>query len=215
MCGRPMLDHLVRRLDQVGSLSDIMIATSDDPSDDPLESYANAMGIGCCRGPLDDVAKRFAMAMDFAGAAAAIRINGDSPMLDPALLRMAIGMFRTNDADLVTNVWPERTYPKGQSVEILRRTALQKVLDRSDDAADREHVTRYIYRMPSEFGLMSFNAIEDYSGLQLSVDTETDFRTIEALMARLGSEADTAPWNRQVECLRGVRVPDLITSPDH
>src|SRR5262245_42610822 len=94
MAGRPMLAHLFDRVHRASEPDAVWLATSTDASDDPVASLAAALGVACHRGPLDDVLGRFIGAAEAARAAAVVRVNGDSPLLDPALIDRAIGLYR-------------------------------------------------------------------------------------------------------------------------
>ncbi|MEZ5329017.1 MAG: hypothetical protein R3F19_28565 [Verrucomicrobiales bacterium] len=56
VAGRPLLGYPLDRLRHCGLDLRIVLATSLDSSDDPLEEFAEAEGIDCVRGSLDDVA---------------------------------------------------------------------------------------------------------------------------------------------------------------
>src|SRR3954470_20001408 len=57
--GEPMLVLLLRRLARTPSVARIVVATSDDPSDDPIAAIAREAGADVYRGPLADVLARF------------------------------------------------------------------------------------------------------------------------------------------------------------
>ena len=55
-----------------------------------------------------------------------VRVSGDSPMIDPKLIDKAIKISKkTKGHDIITNVFP-RTFPKGQSVEVIKTFTLKK-----------------------------------------------------------------------------------------
>ena len=87
LAGKPLLQHLVSRL-QITGLP-MVVATSRELADDGVEALARKLGVGCHRGALDDVAARLHGAASEAGFDAFVRANGDSPLLDPALVREA------------------------------------------------------------------------------------------------------------------------------
>src|SRR5262249_30704414 len=84
--GRPMLAWLVERLRCCGRLSGFAIATSTDRSDDPIALLAANLSVPVVRGDLDDVATRLLRAADELDADAFVRVNGDSPLIDPSLV---------------------------------------------------------------------------------------------------------------------------------
>src|SRR6185312_7877584 len=104
-----------------------------------------------------------------AGFDALVRVNGDSPLLDPALVAEGVALFRAGGADLVTNVRP-RSFPKGQSVEVIAVAALAAAMAETRDPADREHVTPFLYAHPERFRIRNFAAPRPRPDLQLSVD---------------------------------------------
>ena len=53
-----MLEHLIRRLNAVPSIDQIVLATTTNPADNPLETFANSLSISCYRGSEEDVMGR-------------------------------------------------------------------------------------------------------------------------------------------------------------
>ena len=201
LAGKPLLQHLVSRMQLTGL--PIVLATSREAADDAVEALARKLGVRCHRGPLDDVAARLHGAASEAGFEGFVRANGDSPLLDPALVRQARELHGNAGCDLVTNVFP-RSFPKGMSVEIVGLAAMQRVLASTRDAQDREHVTRYIYAHPDEFRIRNFTAARPRAGLQLSIDTREDFERIDAAIRKLGKRAAEAGWEEIADAVEGI-----------
>src|SRR5207249_4574865 len=107
------LDWLLERLEHADTLDAVIVATSQDASDDAVAAHCAARGTDCHRGPLDDVATRVFDAARGAGLDAFVRVNADSPLLDQRLVDRGVSIMRASDACLVTNVRP-RTFPPGQ-----------------------------------------------------------------------------------------------------
>ena len=141
--GRPALIWLLERLERAQELDDILIATSIDHADDVLADWCERYGVACHRGPEDDVARRVLEAARWRDLDAVARLSGDSPLLDQRLVDRGVALARRSDADLVSNVRP-RSFPPGQSVEVVRTTALQLAVTQMLDAEDREHVTSWL-----------------------------------------------------------------------
>lgn len=176
--GRPLLAWLIERLRCSRNLSAFAIATSVDRSDDPIAMLAATQGVPVIRGDLDDVVARFLAAADHFKADAFVRVNGDSPLLDPDLVDCAVACYGSGAFDLVTNVCP-RSFPKGQSVEVVRVAALRRLAAETVDRGDREHVTRYFYRCGDRFRIVNFSCYDDLSDIQMSVDSPEDFQVFE------------------------------------
>lgn len=183
ICGQPMLGYLFDRLDCCLGLDGVCVATSDAASDDQIAEYCALHDIPCYRGKLDDVAARLLAAADERAADALVRINGDSPLLDPNLVTHAVNLFRSHRPDLVSNV-VIRTFPKGQSVEVLKTATLRATLPRFASADEHEHVTLHYYRNAGSFQIVSFERDVKAALVQLSVDTREDFARVERLVTR-------------------------------
>jgi spore coat polysaccharide biosynthesis protein SpsF len=184
IAGRPMLQYTVERLDRCRTLDGLLVATTTDPSDDEVVDFCARVGVACTRGPVDDVVSRIAAAARAAGAGALVRVCGDSPLLDYRLVDALVGCFRNGAFDVVTNVAP-RSFPPGQSVEVISTAVLLQALDDISAAEDREHVTPFFYRQPERFRIRNMSASEDYTRLRLAVDTPEDFRRISAMIAAM------------------------------
>ena len=184
VAGKPMLQYLLERLNTCSNLDVIIVATSVEPSDDAIVEFCQQYGISCYRGQPSNVASRFKEASETHALDAFIRVNGDSPLLDQRLIEKGIGIFLNGDFDLVTNVLP-RTYPKGQSVEVLRTSTYQRTYPRMQESDDLEHVTKFFYKHPKDFRIHNFALAENLNNIQLSVDTWQDMDNFVTIVAKM------------------------------
>jgi len=184
LAGKPLLAWTVQRLRLSSLCSEVVVATSLDASDDLTEDFCTRSGIFCFRGPLENVARRFVGVLDRFQGNAFVRISGDSPMIDPKLVDKAINEFQAGEYDLITNV-KKRTFPKGQSVEVLSADKFRGVVESLRDPCDQEHVTSYYYKNPEMFEILNFESGASLGDLQLSIDSERDFSVIEQLMTKV------------------------------
>ena len=124
--GNPLIYHVITRVLKSKKISKVIVATSKNKSDDELVKYLKKIKIKFYRGSLDNVAERFVKAAETQKTNFFLRVNGDSPLIDPKLIDHVISIFKKNmNNDIVTNVFP-RTFPKGQSVEIIKKSILKK-----------------------------------------------------------------------------------------
>jgi spore coat polysaccharide biosynthesis protein SpsF len=185
LAGRPMLELVLERLARAERADTVVVTTSTEPDDDPVAAFCAARDTPVFRGALGDVAGRMWAAAQAHGLEALVRISGDSPFIDQALVDRAVELHARTGAEVVTNVHPVRTFPPGQSVELLEVGALRRALELMQDAGEREHVTGAVYRHAAAFRLASFAAPEDRSGLRLVVDAPEDAALAEAVLARM------------------------------
>ena len=184
VAGKPILQYLLERLDHCSSLDGVVIATSTEDSDTPIVHFCLERGVTCYRGSLYNVAGRFKEVLDVYHFDGFVRVSGDSPLLDQRLIEKGVGIFLKGDFDIVTNILP-RTYPAGQSVEVLRSNTFRRAYRLMREDEDLEHVTRYFYKNRCHFRLFNFASGEDHSKIHLSVDTERDMNTFAAIIARM------------------------------
>ncbi len=183
--GRTVLGRAVDRLRRCAQVPDMILATTDRALDDPLEAFAEAEGIGCFRGDDQDVAKRCLDACTHAGLDWFIRICGDSPFADPAVVDRVATRFLGTGCDLATNVYP-RSFPIGASAEAVSRRAMQRILDATPDLTYREHVTLYAYEHPSAFHIESILPDDPgHESLSIAVDTPEDLENARRLISLL------------------------------
>jgi spore coat polysaccharide biosynthesis protein SpsF len=83
--------------------------------------------------------------------------------------------------DIVTNVHP-RSYPKGQSFEIFSSRIFLETLPKIQSEHDLEHVTPYFYRNHNNYNLKNVSADNDWSHIQLSVDTIEDLNIVKDIV---------------------------------
>ena len=188
--GRPLLSYALSFCQKIKGLDSIAIATSTRAVDNPLSDFARSHGISCIRGSLNNVAERFLSAMKVLNLDAAVRINGDSPLNNKTLIGDGIGLFRSGNFDLVSNV-PARTYPYGISVEVVGRKAMEHACSLMTDAQHQEHVTKYFYDNQDKFDIsLMTSGVAEFSDVQLAIDTHEDFDRFEWMIRNI--EGDPA-----------------------
>ena len=186
LAGRPMLEQQLRRLALAATVDEIVIATTDNVSDDPVCALAERLGVGCFRGSEHDVLDRFVRAARQAEADIVVRVTADCPLLDPALVDAVVApMLEDPECDYASNVL-QRCYPRGLDVEALRTSVLERVAASATSKEAREHVTWHIVReAPGAFRTHAVTEADDHSDLRWTVDTDDDLALVRRLYADL------------------------------
>lgn len=198
--GRPLLKYLLERLATRNMPT--VIATSDDTSDDPLAGYCKEYKIAFFRGSLTHVAERLLRAAESFGFDTFFRVCADSPLLDMNLLDRALNMAESDPAwDIITNVAP-RTFPAGQSIELVRTSSLSKILPELASAEHREHATQFFYQHPERFEIRNFCASRSFDGVNFAIDTPQDLAKLEKLLSTLAREPSTYALEALAERMR-------------
>jgi spore coat polysaccharide biosynthesis protein SpsF (cytidylyltransferase family) len=182
--GKPLLSWLIDRLERCNPSLPIVVATSRGAEDDPIAEFCAVSGVKCYRGDLEDVASRFAAVVEQRRLDAFVRISGDSPLLDQRLVDHAVRLMQQGNDDLVTNVHP-RSFPPGQSVEVVRAAAYRRARAMMTGSEEREHVTKLFYNHPEHFAIRNFHTEDDCRGVHLAIDTEEHFQVIEEMFRRM------------------------------
>ena len=177
ICKKPILQWVVDRANLSPLVTKAVVATSDDKSDDQLYEYCLRKNIPCFRGPLNDVAGRFKMLLNNEQKQDFVRICADSPLIDPSIISKAITLFQSNNCDFVTNVL-KRTFPKGQSVEVVSYHSFEKSYKEFNNIDDYEHVTLYFYKNLQKFNIINFQHVQNMRDIQMSIDTLEDFNQV-------------------------------------
>jgi spore coat polysaccharide biosynthesis protein SpsF (cytidylyltransferase family) len=179
--GRPMIAFMLERVRRAEAVHEIVLATSTDASDDSLADTVQAMGIAVHRGSLDDVLARFHGAAAGRDADVVLRLTGDCPLIDPALIDRAVNHLRTNQLDYVTNGEPAM-YPDGLDVEAFTHAALLRTFAEAQLPSEREHVTPYMRSAAANMRRGSLRGAADLSALRWTVDHADDLAVVRALV---------------------------------
>lgn len=201
IAGEPMLGHILRRLSSSKHLKEIFVLSSEDKSDDAVADFVKARGFSVYRGSLEDVLSRFETCLREQSAHAFARVCADSPFYDVKLLDCAIETFFAKDVFLLSST-VKRSFPVGQSMEILQRQVFLDKAPHIVQASDRENVTSAFYKPECTLPLFSFqNEKGDYSQARHVVDTAEDFEVAEKIARALGPRMWEATWD-EVESVR-------------
>lgn len=210
LAGVPLVGHIFDRLLATPGVSGLVLSTTQDPRDDPLVEYASSRGIPTDRGPReDDIAERLHRSAGLADAEAILKVNGDCPLIDPAILaRMTQAWLADRDLDYVSNkiVW---TWPEGLSAEIISRRALAWCDDNLTDAAERELVANWIRDHPDRFHRLSIEGERDLSAYGWAVDTPDDFDFVARIFEALHQDSRIFGLEEILDLLEQQEAPAL------
>lgn len=185
VAGRPMLERQIERLRRCSTLDRLIVATSDDASDDPLAQFLQTIGIETFRGALHDVLGRYVGAVEALGVnGPVVRLTADCPLADPEVIDDCVRLQARLGVDYASNA-QRRTYPRGLDVECFGLGALLTAGREASDPYDREHVTPFLYRNPKRFSQGDLVQDRDESALRWTVDTPEDFAFVERVYAAL------------------------------
>lgn len=184
--GRPVLEHVVQRTAQAESIDNIVVATSIGDPDDVIAEYASRFGAEIVRGSESNVLGRFEAVVDEYAPDIILRVTGDCPLIDPAIIDHAVAPVVDGSADYTTNIL-QRTFPRGLDVEAFSAESFREVASAATTQQEREHVTPYYREHPDKFDLVNIRSDEifqetryiDRTDLRLTLDEPDDYRLLE------------------------------------
>lgn len=182
--GKPMLTHQIERALRAKRIDRLILATSRDPSDDSLERLCQEMNLPCYRGDLNDVLDRYYQASLLFHPLHVVRLTGDCPLVDPAVIDRVVECYLAGNFDYLSNTL-EPTFPDGLDVEIFSFFALKKAWMKAVLPSEREHVTPYIRNHEEIFKIGDFKGETDLSSHRWTVDEARDFEFITRVYEKL------------------------------
>lgn len=180
--GQSMLERMLTRVRRSTRIQQVIIATTTDPSDDPIAELCQAKGWPYFRGSLHDVLDRYYQTALHFKAATIVRLTADCPLIDPAVIDHTIEQFFLAGVDFAANRLPppfHRTYPIGMDTEVCSFAALERAWREAQAPYEREHVMPYLYDEPGRFRTLLVNTQPDFGHLRWTVDTPQDLEVIQ------------------------------------
>lgn len=184
--GKPLLELMIERVRRARLVDEIVIATTEDASCDPIEALAGQIGVHCYRGSEDDVLDRVLKAAASAHAEVIVELTGDCPLIDPSIIDQVVDVYCKSEVDYCANIL-KRTYPAGMDTQVFAYRVLEEVSRLACEPPDREHVSLYIYTHPERFSLKNVESglPPDLTDWRLVVDVPEDLELIRRIYESL------------------------------
>lgn len=210
--GKTLIRHMIERVRRARSIDELWLATSEDPANDALAAEVADAAVPVFRGSEDDVLSRFAAIASRAEADWVVRLTGDCPLHDPAVIDLVV-QFALADADCFDYVCNSLrpTYPDGLDVEVFTAAALAAAQAEATTSLQREHVTPFIHRYhdgPGPYRVGHYTGPADFSHLRWTVDEPADYEVVKEVFESLYPDNPEFSW---LDVLAFVtRHPELI-----
>ncbi len=188
LAGEPALVRMVERARRSSRLDAVVVATTSEPSDNPVAALCAEKGIAFYRGSQEDVLSRVLRAAESVQADIIVELTGDCPLIDPSHIDAMVELYLTGGYDYVNNrLHPG--YPDGLDCQVFSVQALARVDGLTSDPIDRTHVSSFFYREPGRFrvgGPRLRESDEEYwPDLGITLDEEGDYLLLSRIYAEL------------------------------
>lgn len=187
--GIPMVVYQLERLRHCQSLDCLVLATSSDSSDDDLAAVVEAAGFAVFRGDLHDVLQRYCDCASHYPADIVVRLTGDCPFSDPALVDELVKAHIDGGWDYLANCVDEKklSVPDGFDAEVFRSELLDLAVNEATLLSEREHVTPWFrtVRAGLLWGHFQHQPVRPF--YRVTVDDSEDLEVVRKIAAALGT----------------------------
>ncbi|HEY2581719.1 MAG TPA: glycosyltransferase family protein [Mucilaginibacter sp.] len=186
---KSLLFRMIERLQMTTHKTVVVIATSEDKTDDVIAQEALQINVPCYRGSLNNLLDRHYQAAKQYNADIVLKIPSDCPLIDPRIIDSTLDFYFDDPAryDYVSNLHPA-TFPDGNDVEIMTMDCIKKTWKEATRPLELEHTTPYIWENPKKFkiGNVAWETGKDYSmSHRFTIDYEADYRFIKRVYEEL------------------------------
>ena len=185
--GHPMIYWEISRISKAKLVNKIVVAISDQSSDDILADYLDSIHQEYIRGSLDNVLSRYVKAEEIYNPSAIIRLTADCPLVMPELIDQYLEIFHKEDFEYLSNTI-ELSYPDGLDIEIIAPGIFKKLLEFSLSKEEKEHVTLGIYSRKDKFRTYNVSNKTNISQFRWTVDTSDDLAFVKSIYAHFESK---------------------------
>ncbi len=185
---KPMLWHVIERIKKCKKIDSIVVATTSKDEDKAIIKIAKKCGVETFAGSENDVLDRYYQAAKKFNADIIVRIVADCPLINSSTIDEMIDLRLKENAEYVGGhpVLPSIE----QGMEVISRTALERVKNSAKKDYQKEHVTIFIRENPKLFKVRGIKPklIFQRTDMRLTVDTEDDLKLMREIYKRLYKE---------------------------
>jgi len=197
---KPLLGHILGRLEHLRHQASVVVATSDLDQDDVIEQFCCDHDVLCFRGSEKNVLQRYYQCAVKYGFDHIVRLTADNPFTDIVELDGLIQMHLDTGADFSHSF---ASLPVGVGAEVFAFQALKQSYEQGHEAHHLEHVDEYMLEHPEVFDTHIYQAPASkcYPDMRLTVDTLDDYKRACAIVA--AQENDSVTVDEAIRfCLR-------------
>lgn len=174
---KTVLEQVINRVNKSEFINKIVIATTVNKTDNPIEELCKNLKITCYRGSEDNVLARYYEAAKENEADMIIRVTSDCPCIDSKVIDDLITKHLKEKNDYTSNSLT-RTFPHGLDCEIFSFELLEEAYNNAKEKFEKEHVTPYIYKTNKDkfkLGSLILDNSKGYEKIRITLDTKEDY----------------------------------------
>lgn len=147
----PVISHIIARAQSVSEIDQICVTIPEGEAQKPLADYISMLdNVHLSRGPEENLLRRFAIAAKQTNTDIVIRLWGDCPAIDPAVIQHLLSTFHTMKTDW-TYLSDNSGYPLGNECQVFNTWALHAADKEATSKKDQEFVHTYLENNADRF----------------------------------------------------------------
>lgn len=175
-----LLDLIIMRIKKKFKSINIIVNTSANKSDDPIENFCRKRNIQYFRGSLNNVFKRTIDCCEEFKLDYFVRVCCDRPLIDTDMIyKMYKIILKKKNYDLITNQCP-KTVPSGLACEIAKSKIFTNIDCKKLTKSEKEHIFDYFYKNSKKYKIINYNDFfyNEFINSKMSLDSKMDlFKT--------------------------------------
>ena len=175
--GKPMIINLINRISKSKYLDNIIICTSNEKTDDPLESIASQYNVKIYRGSLNNIMERIISCADYHGIKDIVEILGDNPLVDYSLVDFILEEYIRNQHHYCTNIsldykkellqYEYKCFPIGLRVQAYKTSIAKEYINFKGNTFISDHPTNFIFENSIKYNVKFVQAINKWEYLNI------------------------------------------------
>jgi spore coat polysaccharide biosynthesis protein SpsF (cytidylyltransferase family) len=211
LVGKPVLWHVLHRLQYCKKLDIIVLATSTNEEDKALKNIADSLNIPTFFGDLEDVLSRYYHAAKKYQLDTIVRITADCPMIDPGIVDEVIDGFIKGGYDCYELYG---AFPDGLDTSVFSFKALEMAFKEADLLSHREHVgAGFFTRNKDRLKVGGYEKFKDKREYRWTIDEPADYKFLKMVFAELCREGEVFSYQDVFGLLK--RRPELSEINSH
>lgn len=174
---KTVLEQVINRVRESKLINKIIVATTINETDNPIENLCKDLGVICSRGSEENVLSRYYQAAKENGADIVVRITSDCPCIDAEIIDELITKHLEEKNEYTSNSLI-RSYPHGLDCEVFLFSLLEEAFNNATEKFEKEHVTPYIYKTNKDkfkIGHLILKNSKEYEKIRITLDTKEDY----------------------------------------
>lgn len=183
--GKPMIQYLIERLQKIKNIDNIVICTTNHPSDDELVEFLKENSFSYFRGSNNDILDRFLKTSQKFKTDFIIAVDGDDIYSDPDYIEKILTEFKKHDADCYHIIGvPVGFTPLGFKTSTLTKICSIKNTTNTGTGYGRFFFNKQLFKIHEIHVKLK---IPFHKNLRMSLDYETDFEIAKKIFNKFGN----------------------------